>query len=686
MTETVKDAAPEQVEFRAEIRQLLDIIIHSLYSNQEIFLRELISNASDALNRLKFEMLTNRNVLDADAELGIWLEVDENAKTLTIRDTGIGMTHDEIVQSLGTIAHSGAKQFMQAMEEAGKKGQGVTADVIGQFGVGFYSVFMVAEKVTVTSRSYRPDAEAVVWSSTGEGTYTVGPAEKTDRGTTIEIKLKDDTEAFATVYKIRQVIKTHSDFVDFPIYLKEEKVATGEDDQADKEKEFEWNQINEQTAIWRQSIREVDKEKYQSFYRQLTMDFGDPLLRIHTSADAPVQFYALLFVPSKKDYRLFGAKEDYGLKLYARKVLIQENFKELLPQYLRFVEGVVDSEDIPLNVSREIVQKSPLIEKIKRTLVRRVSSQLEEMASERPDDYRTFWQEFGSFIKEGLASDPDSKSKFTDLLRFQSSRSSNADDLISLKDYADRMKSSQNEIYYIIGDDFNTVSRSPHLEYFKQHDIEVLYLTDPLDSFMLIGLTEYNGKPLKNVDDSNLDLPDEEKSDDKSETEEKISSDDFEALTARFKEVLGDRVEDVRESKLLTDSPARLVNPPDAMNVNMHRVQRLLGKDYQVPKKIMEINRGNAMVQNISARLTANTNDPLVNSLIEQLFENELVAEGIHPNPADMLPRIQALMQAAAEVEASPTKPKSKKKAKAEAEEKDDEKADIEPEGEKSEA
>ena len=655
MTDTVKDAAPEQVEFRAEIRQLLDIIIHSLYSNRDIFLRELISNASDALNRLKFEMLTNRNVVDPDAELGIWLEVDEPANTLTIRDTGIGMTHDEIVQSLGTIAHSGAKEFLQAMEEAGQKGQGVTADVIGQFGVGFYAVFMAADEVTVTSRSYKPEAEAVVWSSTGQGTYTVGPADKSERGTTIEIKLNDNSTEFAKNYKVRQIIKTHSDFVDFPIYLKEEKAPSGEDDQP-AEKEFEWNQINEQTAIWRQSMREVDDEKYQSFYRQLTMDFGEPLLRIHTSADVPVQFYALLFVPSKKDYRLFGAKEDYGLKLYTRKVLIQENFKELLPQYLRFVEGVVDAEDIPLNVSREMVQKSPVIEKIKKVLVRRVANQLEEMASDRPDDYRTFWQEFGSFIKEGLATDPDSKSKFTELLRFQSSQSKDAADLISLKQYADRMKSSQSEIYYIIGDDFKTVARSPHLEYFKKHDIEVLYLTDPLDSFMLIGLTEYNGKPLKNVDDSNLDLPEEAEAKTEAKAEEKLSSDEFETLVSRFKEVLGDRIEDVRESKLLTDSPVRLVNPPDAMNANMHRVQRLLGKEYQVPKKILEINRGNAMVQNISARLTANAGDSLINPLIEQLFENELVTEGIHPNPADMIPRIQELMLAAAQVGAAPVK------------------------------
>lgn len=642
-TTKVKEAEAGQVEFQAEIRQLLDIIIHSLYSNKEIFLRELLSNASDALNRIKFEMLTNRNVLDEEAELGIWLEADEEANTLTIRDTGIGMTQAEIVESLGTIAHSGAKEFLRAMEKSDQKGQSVTADVIGQFGVGFYSVFMVAEEVTVTSRSHQPDAEGVVWSSNGQGTYSVGPAEKGERGTIIEIKLNDEAKDFAKNYRLRQIIKTHSDFVAFPIYLKEEKPPA----EGETEKKSEWNQINEQTAIWRQAQREVDEEKYSSFYRQFTLDFGDPLLRVHTSADAPVQFYALLFIPSKKDYKLFGGSDDFGLKLYSRKVLIKENFKDLLPNYLRFVEGVVDSEDIPLNVSRELVQATPILEKIKKTLVRRIASQLTDLAEDDADKYRTFWNEFGGFIKEGLAADLDSKGKFTDLLRFQSSQSENADDLVSLSQYVGRMKPDQTEIYYILGDDFKVVSRSPHLEYFRKHDIEVLYLTDPLDSFMLIGLTDYNGKPLKNVDDASLDLPEVgEDESEQAEVEEKISGDDFEALVTRFKATLGERIEDVRESKILTASPCRLVNPPDAINANMQRVQRLLGKDYEIPKKILEINRSNKLVQNLATRLAANSGDPLINLLIEQLFENELVTEGIHPNPADMIPRLYQLMEA----------------------------------------
>ncbi|HXW00625.1 MAG TPA: molecular chaperone HtpG, partial [Anaerolineae bacterium] len=321
-----------------------------------------------------------------------------------------------------------------------------------------------------------------------------------------------------------------------------------------------------------------------------------------------------------------------------------------LPNYLRFIEGVVDSEDLPLNVSREMVQATPMLEKIKSVLVRRLANDLTDLAKDQPDTYRTFWQEFSGFIKEGIAIDADSRGKFTDLLRFQSSKGESADDLISLAQYTERMKKDQSEIYYILGDDYNIISRSPHLEYFKKHDIEVLYLTDPMDSFMLVGLQNYNGKSLKNVDDAGLNLPETDQPAEDKEAEAAIPTDKFEALVARFKEALKDRVEDVRESKILTDSPCRLVNPPNAVNTNMQRVQRLLGKEYQVPKKILEINRGSPLIQNLSARLSANAEDPLINPLIEQLFESALVIEGIHPNPADMIPRIQQLMEAAAKL------------------------------------
>ena len=369
-TETVKDIdAPigEPVAFQAEIKQVLDILIHSLYSEPEIFLRELVSNASDALNRFKFQKLTAENVLDPEAELGIWIEGDSEAKTLTITDTGIGMTSEEMTSSLGTIAKSGAREFISALKEQGKKAE----DVIGQFGVGFYSVFMVAEEVKVISHSLNPEAEATVWTSTGEGTFTVIKGDKKDRGTRIEIKLKDDYKDFAESFRLNNVIKSHSDFVEFPIY-----VCSSEGE------EKKWEQANQQTAIWRKSPRDVEDEKYKSFYQALTFDYGDPLLRLHLNTDVPLQLYSLLYVPSKRDWRTFRGEEDYGLKLYVRKVLIQEKFKDLLPPYLRFIQGVVDSEDLPLNVSRQMVQASPLIKKIKDVLVGRIATELKRLAKD----------------------------------------------------------------------------------------------------------------------------------------------------------------------------------------------------------------------------------------------------------------------------------------------------------------
>lgn len=622
--------ATDRYEFKAEIQQVLDILIHSLYTEKEIFLRELVSNASDALNRLKFVALTDPYVADPQTELAIWLEADPEAGTVTIRDSGVGMTQEEMVQNLGTIAHSGAKGFIRAVQEADKQA-GVAADVIGQFGVGFYSVFMVAREVTVTSRSYKPGAEAALWASDGQGGYSVGPSDKAERGTTISIKLKDDAKDFAEPERLRQIIKTHSDFVDFPLYLKETLEETSA-----------WRQVNERTALWRKPPREVEAEAYKAFYAQLTFDFAEPLQTLHFSADVPIQFYALLFVPSRRDYKLFK-QDEYGLKLYARKVLIRENFKDLLPGYLRFIEGVVDSEDIPLNVSREAVQATPIIKRIRTALTGRITSELKKLAEKDPERYRTFYGEFGHFIKEGLATDPESHERLVDLLRFASSRSESAQDLVSLAHYKERMKPEQEEIYYLLGDDYGVVSRSAHLEYFNKHGLEVLYLTDPVDSFMLMGLQRYSDKPLKNIDDAGLELPQDTQDD----TEAKpgaLSDDALQTLIVRFKEALGERVADVRESKLLTDSACRLVNPAGGYAASMQRVQRLMGKDHETPKKILELNRGNEFIQNLAARLSSDPGDTLLNPLIEQLYENELLMEGLHPNPAEMIPRIQRLM------------------------------------------
>ena len=411
--------------FKAEIKQVLDILVHSLYTEREIFLRELVSNASDALHRFKLEALKTQDVRDPQAELGIWIEGDREARTLTVRDTGLGLTEDEMVTNLGTIAHSGARGFIETMKElnAGGAGSASTADVIGRFGVGFYSVFMVADEVRVTSRSHDPEAEAAFWRSDGGGSYEVGrvdeTANKEERGTTITLKLKEDAGEFAESYRLRDIIKTHSDFVAFPIYVKEGSA---------------WTQANAQSALWREPPRGVEEERYTKFYQQLTYDPKEPLRTLHVTADLPIQFYALLFAPSSRDYRPFGRPDEHGLKLYARKVLIRENFKELLPPYLRFLEGVVDSEDLPLNVSREAVQATPAVARIRKVLSGRVASDFESMADEDPERFADLVREFGPFLKEGVATRAEGAERFIDLLRFPSSRSESLEDLDFLKD------------------------------------------------------------------------------------------------------------------------------------------------------------------------------------------------------------------------------------------------------------
>ena len=624
--------------FKAEIKQVLDILVHSLYTEREIFLRELVSNASDALHRFKLESLKSQSVRDPQAELGIWIEGDRGARTLTIRDTGLGLTEDEMVTNLGTIAHSGARSFIASMKDLNAGGAGgtkSTADVIGRFGVGFYSVFMVADEVRVTSRSYHPEAEAAFWRSDGGGSYEVGRVDETkvdktveeERGTTITLKLKEDAGEFAESYTLRSIIKTHSDFVAFPVYVKEGS---------------SWTQVNAQSALWREPPRGVEKEKYAKFYQQLTFDPKEPLRTLHVTADLPIQFYALLFAPSSRDYRPFGRPDEHGLKLYARKVLIRENFRELLPPYLRFLEGVVDSEDLPLNVSREAVQATPAVARIRKVLTGRVASDFETLADEDPERFTELVREFGPFLKEGVATRAEGAERFISLLRFPSSRGESPEDWVSLKTYIERMKPSQEEIYYLLGDNYEAVSKSAHLEYFKKHDLEVLLFTDPVDAFLLMSLSSYEGKPLKNIDaDLKLSTAEEDKK------IEIPKSEDFISLTAFAKRVLGDRIESVRESRLLTESAARLVSPPGE-NAGAYRVQRLMGGNAGTPKKILELNPKSSLVQNLARRLREDDKDPLLILLLEQLYENELLTEGLHPNPAEMASRIRRLMEWAA--------------------------------------
>jgi molecular chaperone HtpG len=617
-----EDSTAQSIAFKAETRQLLNILVHSLYTDREIFLRELISNASDALTRMDFEILTNRDVYQPDAELAIHISADPEQKTLTIADTGIGMTAEELIENLGTIAHSGARAFIEAAQE----GNQALSDIIGQFGVGFYSAFMVAEWIKVISRSYRPDAQAASWLSSGTDTFTVEPAEKAGRGTTVIVKLKEDAAEFAQDYRLREIIRKHSDFVAYPIYVGDQK-----------------EQANRQTALWRQTPRKVEQQAYEDFYKQLTLDTEAPLAHAHMVVDAPVQMYALLYLPAHTERNFLSPRKEDGLKLYSRKVLIQEYCKDLLPEYLRFVEGVVDSEDLPLNVSRESVQANKVMAQLKKLVTSKVLDVLKQMAKEKTEDFNKFWEQFGRAIKQGVAIEPNEPENLYPLLRFHTTSSPQA--WSSLDDIVQRMKEGQSDIYYIMGDDERSVIYSPHLDIVRRYDYEVILLTDPLDAFMLVRLNKYQDHNLVNVANADLKLPDAEEAQPEKE-EASLSEEEFTALTERFKHQLGDRISDVRLTSRLADSPARLVDPEGAPNQEMQRVLRMLNKEFETPKKVLELNSHHPILLRLNG-LAADA--PLSQLVIEQIYEDALLIEGLHPDPASMISRIQKLMEAALE-------------------------------------
>jgi molecular chaperone HtpG len=623
MTDPTPPSTQDQMEsesysFKAETRQLLDILIHSLYKEREVFLRELLSNASDALNRLHYEMLTDHQVLDPAAELCIRITADKEKRLLTLQDTGIGMTRDEIIENLGTIAQSGARKFLEATKE--KKAD--FASVIGQFGVGFYSVFMVAESVRITSRSYRPRAKAVSWYATGEDHYQVGPAEMAERGTKVEVKLKEDAAEFAEEYRLKEIIHKHSDYIGFPIYIGDSKEP-----------------VNKQTSLWRTPKQEVTEEQYKEFYRQATLDFEEPLMHIHMITDVPVQLYALLYIPQKSERGIFSLRKEDGLKLYSRNILIDEYNKDLLPEYMRFVQGVVDSEDLPLNVSRETVQSTGLMAKLKKVLANQVLKELEDLAKKEPPKYEGFWLEYGVYLKQGVAANQGDTEKISGLLRFKTNL--HPENWNSLEDYVGRFQPDQKVIYYIVGEDPKSILRSPHLDYFQSQGTEVLLMTEPMDSFMLMGLHKYKEYELKNVAQEKVE-PSEKPQE--GAQPEKLAEADFNTLVERFKQVLGDRITDVRASHRLSQSVARLVDPEGALNPEMQRVYKYLGKEYEVPKKILELNPAHSILKNL---FKLEPGSELQTLVIEQIYDSALLVEGLHPDPSSMAPRVQQLIEAA---------------------------------------
>ncbi|HKB85171.1 MAG TPA: molecular chaperone HtpG [Ignavibacteriaceae bacterium] len=621
-----KTSTSHKYEFKAEVKQLLDILVHSLYTSREIFLRELISNSSDALDKLRFESTRGTEIEDKDLPLEIHVNFNEKKKLITVADTGIGMTKDELIKNIGTIAKSGSSEFIKQLQENKSEAN----NIIGKFGVGFYSVFMVADEVIIKTKSFRKNTKPVEWQSNGLGDYEINePDEKLKRGTIIEIHLKEEAKDFADKYRLETIIKKHSNFVNSPIYLEKEK-------------------INTVSAIWREPKSSVKKEEYTEFYKFLTHDPDEPMDVLHNSVDAPIQFHSLLFIP-KKNFDLFGFnREDYGLDLYVRRVLIQHQNKDLLPEYLRFVKGVVESEDLPLNISRETLQENIIFTKISNTVTSQVLSYLLKKAKDKPEEYTEFWNEHGKYLKLGYG-DFTNMDKIKDLLRFNSSFNDDEKGLTSLEEYVSRFKEGQKEIYYALGSGRQAIGQDPHLEIFKNKGLEVLYLYDPVDEFVLSSLRKYKDfefKPVDSVDLKNIESFEE--TEEKKEKPAELTKDDqlhFDSLVSRIKEILGDRVTEVRKSDRLSGSPAILVNPDDSMSSSMQKMMRMMNKEMEIPKKVFEINRDHKLIRNLLKVFKADRNDEYINNVVEELFESALLLEGDLMDPHRLVSKINQMLE-----------------------------------------
>jgi molecular chaperone HtpG len=604
---TTSSNEPQKMEFQTEAKQLLHLMIHALYSHKEVFIRELVSNASDALDKLRFEALTNPSLLPSDTELAIKIKLDKTAKTITISDNGIGMTRQEVIDNIGTIARSGSKAFLEKMTGDQK----ADSNLIGQFGVGFYSVFMVASSVKLTTKRAGSDEGAVVWESKGESSFTINSAEKATNGTDIVIYLKEEESSYAEDWQIRSLIKKYSDFIAFPIYLPNDKGAD--------------EVINQTKPLWKRPSSEITQEQYEEFFHQALGGFDTPLAVLHSQAEGVMEYSSLLFIPEKAPFDLFSIERKHGVKLYVKRVFIMDNCKELLPDYLRFVRGIIDSEDLPLNVSREILQKNAVIDKIKKAVVSKILGKLKEMAENEPDKYKKFWQNFGPVIKEGLHTDYENKEKLLELIRFQSSNGATADDTTSLKQYVERMRTDQKDIYYIIGENRSIVEKSPHLEVFKSKSIEVLYMVDPIDEFIVPDIYNFEGKQLKSVTQGDLDLGELGKEE---KNAIKKAESKFKKLSERIKNILADSVKEVRVTTRLKDSPACLVTDENEMSSHMEKLMKAMGQEVTKAKPVFEINPEHPILVNMNARYEKDPKDGDLEEWTKLLFDQAMIAEG----------------------------------------------------------
>jgi molecular chaperone HtpG len=636
------EAKKETLGFETEVKHLLHLMIHSLYSNKEIFLRELISNASDAADKLRFEALSNDSLYEGDSELKIRLEYDKDKRTITIIDNGIGMTRAEVQEHIGTIAKSGTKQFFQALTGD----QAKDSELIGQFGVGFYSAFIVADKVTLTTRKAGADkSEGVRWESSGEGDYTLESVEKAKRGTEIVLHLKEDESEFLDGYRIRSIVRKFSDHISLPIVMDKEAMPSMEEEDGEEKKapEIVEETVNSASALWTKARQDITEEAYNEFYKHVGHDYQDPLTYVHSKVEGTNEYTLLLYVPSRAPFDLWDRDTKHGVKLYIRKVFITDDAEQLMPRYLRFIRGIIDANSLPLNVSREILQQSKQISAIKSGAVKKVLGMLEDLARTEPEKYEKFWSQFGPVIKEGPIEDHANKERIAKLLRFASTHADTDKQDVTLEAYVSRMKEGQDKIYYVTADSFSAAKNSPHLEIFRKKGIEVLLLSDRIDEWLVSNLDEFDGKHLQSVAKGDLDLGVLDTEEDKKDQEE--VNKDFESVLKQIKDVLGEKVSEVRLSHRLTESPACLVADVYGMSLNMERIMKDAGQGFGMGmgrKPIFELNPTHPLV----VKMKEEQDDARFADLTHILFDQAILSEGGQlDDPAAFVHKLNGLLQ-----------------------------------------
>lgn len=610
------DTKRENYLFQAEMKQLLNLIIHSLYTHKEVFLRELVSNSSDALNKIRFQKLTKSDIINPDEELAIRINVNKDEASFSIEDNGIGMTKSDLINQIGNIASSGTLKFLQELKDQNKTFDG---QLIGQFGVGFYSVFMVTDEVMIETRASLVDSLAYRWISKGEDSFEIEEINKSSKGTKISFKFKDDFKDLANPEAIKSILMKYSNFVDFPIYVNNEKV-------------------NIVQAVWQKKKEDVTTEELNEFYKFISNDWDEPFGHLHLSLEGTLNFKALLFIPKTAPQFLFQELKEKTLHLYSNKVFIQDDAKELLPDYLRFIKGVVDSEDLPLNVSREVTQSSPIMAKINSVLTSKILDYLDNLSKEESEKYSDFYKNFGSLFKSGVNSDFKNREKIIELMRFESSKTESGK-FTSFNSYVSAMKTDQKEIYYVAGDNRDKIERNPNLEYFLKNGIEVLYLLDPVDVFVIPYIYEYSEKQIISIDKAEIDFSEETPEKDSTEIESQSK------LIDKFKEVIGDKVEDIVFSKRLVKFPVTLISGKNSLDPQYEKMMQMINKDFQTSKKILEINPNHPIIKNLITICSKDNADLQYKDVIVQLYESALLIDGSLTNPSEFIQRMYHFME-----------------------------------------